>query len=214
MMIRAYDEEYLTGAQRILGDAFDFSVNTVGLNIDRFAAVFAVSDVSRQFEIGNPKYISGMTGCEIVREVLLQSGLKEPEQPDMMYTDKSPEYWSGWALAFYQWYTAGEFMSVFSSVKMSEVVQMYPVYHEMDILQFVDAMNEKSHKQHLERRLKRLRRYAGLSQRQLAEASDVPLRQIQLFEQGQRDINKTQAETLLKLSRTLNCRMEDLVEKV
>ena len=37
-------------------------------------------------------------------------------------------------------------------------------------------------------------------------------RQIQLFEQRQRDINKASAVTLLMLSRALHCRMEDLIE--
>ena len=31
MTIRAYDEEYLAGAQRILGDAVDFAVMTLGV---------------------------------------------------------------------------------------------------------------------------------------------------------------------------------------
>jgi transcriptional regulator with XRE-family HTH domain len=60
-------------------------------------------------------------------------------------------------------------------------------------------------------RLRRLRTYANLSQSQLAGASGVALRQIQLFEQGKRDIHKTQGETLMRLSRALNCRIEDLL---
>ncbi|WP_300789400.1 hypothetical protein [uncultured Acetatifactor sp.] len=40
----------------------------------------------------------------------------------------------------------------------------------------------------------------------------MSLRQIQLFEQRQRDINRTQALNLLRLARALCCRMEDLVE--
>ncbi|MGN1187535.1 MAG: helix-turn-helix domain-containing protein, partial [Lachnospiraceae bacterium] len=49
------------------------------------------------------------------------------------------------------------------------------------------------------------------SQRQLAEKSGVPLRQIQLFEQGQRDIHKTQGEALRQLARALHCKVEDLL---
>ena len=40
----------------------------------------------------------------------------------------------------------------------------------------------------------------------------MPLRQIQLFEQGHRDINKTAAITLHKLAKAMCCRMEDLLE--
>lgn len=59
-------------------------------------------------------------------------------------------------------------------------------------------------KMHTESTLKRLRAYAGLSQRQLADMADVPIRQIQLFEQGQRDIQKTQGNTLIRLARILH----------
>ncbi len=57
-------------------------------------------------------------------------------------------------------------------------------------------------------RLKRLRTYAGLSQKMLADRSGVALRQIQLFEQNQRDISRAQGNTLLMLSRALNCHMD------
>ena len=47
MEIRAYDEEYLAGAQRILGDAVDFAVMTLGLEPDAFGQAFAVSDEAK-----------------------------------------------------------------------------------------------------------------------------------------------------------------------
>ena len=61
-------------------------------------------------------------------------------------------------------------------------------------------------------KLKELRKQAGLSQRDLAEASDVNFRMLQYYEQGVKDINKAEALTIFKLARTLNCRMEDLLE--
>lgn len=59
-----------------------------------------------------------------------------------------------------------------------------------------------------------VRTLAGLSQSELAKLADVPLRTIQQYEQRQKDINKAQATTLLHFSRVLNCKMEDLLEKV
>ncbi len=46
----------------------------------------------------------------------------------------------------------------------------------------------------------------------VSKSSGIPLRQIQLFEQKQRDINKTSADTLYRLSKALCCKMEDLLE--
>lgn len=110
-----------------------------------------------------------------------------------MYLDKSPEYWAGWALAYYQWYTCRTFIKINKAVPINKVVNMYDVYHEMDITQFVDTVNELWDNYFKETNLKRIRKYAGLTQKQLAELSGVPIRQIQLFEQRQRDINHTKA---------------------
>ena len=65
-----------------------------------------------------------------------------------------------------------------------------------------------------ETNLKLFRQRAGLSQRELAEQSGVPLRTIQQYEQRQKNINKAQAEYLVMLSRVLCCGMEDLMEKI
>ena len=73
---------------------------------DKYFKVLLVSPISTQFENGNPTYVVGKTGCEIVKEVIRGSGFKEPETEEIMYLDKSPEYWSGYVLAYYQWYTA------------------------------------------------------------------------------------------------------------
>ena len=91
---------------------------------------------------------------------------------------------------------------------------MYAPYHEMDIRQFADKMNELYRAAKPETNLKTLRVLAGLSQSELAKLADVPLRTIQQYEQRQKDINKAQATTLLHFSRVLNCKMEDLLEKV
>ena len=82
MVIHAYSDDYLTSAQRILGDMLDFAVNTYDMDIDKFFEMFLVSNVSRQFEIGNPTYVAGKTGCELVKEVIRDSGLVMEEYPD------------------------------------------------------------------------------------------------------------------------------------
>lgn len=60
--------------------------------------------------------------------------------------------------------------------------------------------------------LQRIRKEKGLSQSQLATLSNVSIRLIQTCEQGNRDINKAQADNLYKLANALNCAMEDLLE--
>ena len=212
MEMHAYSEDYLLTAQRILGDMLDYAVNEYEFDPDEFYKMFLVSDVSRQFQEGNPTYIAGKNGCEIVKEVIRSAGLVKEEIPDEMYLDKSPEYWTGWSLAYYQWYTMRAFSRIVNAVKISEILEMYPVYHEMDMMHFVERINELWDHYYVETNLKRIRKTSGLSQRELAELSGVPLRQIQLFEQRQRDINKTKAFDLYCLAKTLGCRSEELLE--
>ena len=62
-------------------------------------------------------------------------------------------------------------------------------------------------------RLSRCLSFIGTAySRRLAELSGVPLRQIQLFEQRQRDINKTKAIDVVRLCRVLCCKTEDLLQ--
>ena len=182
------------------------------MDIDKFFEMFLVSDVSRQFETGNPTYVAGKTGCELVKEIIRDSGILMEDYPDEMYLDKSPEYWAGWALAYYQWYYGRTFSKIHRAVSMKEIRRMYEVYHEMDLVHFVERLDELWNICYPETNLKRIRNLSGLSQRELADLSGVSVRQIQLFEQRQRDINQTRAIDILKLSRVLGCKNEDLLE--
>ena len=60
-------------------------------------------------------------------------------------------------------------------------------------------------------RLKFMREDKGMSQSELAKKSGVPLRAIQAFEMGYRDINKAQVLTVLQLAETLECDVYDII---
>ncbi|MDD6071008.1 MAG: helix-turn-helix transcriptional regulator [Clostridiales bacterium] len=212
MEINAYSRDYVENAQKNLGHMLDYAVNSLSLNLNKFYEMFLVSMVSEQFEIGNPAYVVGKNGCELAKEVLRDVGKTVAHKEEEMYLDKSPEYWTGWALAFYQWYRGVRFSRIQEAVPVEVVLGMYMTMHEADIMKFVTVLNEKMKSHYKETNLKRLRKNAGYSQRQLAEEAGISVRQIQLFEQQKRDINKTQLETAVRLSKALGCRIEDLVE--
>lgn len=53
-MTHAYQEMYLSNAQALLGDAFDYAVNACGISGNDFVKLFSVSSVSKRIENGEP----------------------------------------------------------------------------------------------------------------------------------------------------------------
>lgn len=211
-MIRAYSESYLNDAKGTLSQFFDYLINDCEMPADWVSALFVSSGYAEQFERGNPLILAGMSGIELARAVVSES-YREKELPEPRYVDGlSPEYWAGWALAEYQWYSAKRFSDIFRCVKLSQIVAMYSVYHEMDISKFISAMEERCASVVLPSKLKALRENRNLSQSELSAASGVSLRSIQMYEQRINDINKAQAGTVYKLSRAIGCNVEDLLE--
>ena len=189
----------------------DFFVHT-GLDDAYVNGTVKVDVVCR----GEPKVMATLykpCGCELARKVLSETNIPFQDTADVMFLDKSPEYWAGWALAFYQWYSDRSFLEILISVSLEQIIRMYPLFHEQDIMQFVDQMEKKMRTAYPQTNLRRRRERSGLSQTELAAYAEVPLRQIQMFEQRQRDINKTAAITLYRLSKSLSCKMEDLMER-
>ena len=211
MEMHAYDELYVSGAQRVLGHAFDFAVSTCRMDLDFFVTLFCISKLAEQFERGNPKYIAGKTGCELARDICEKSGIGDITEEDVMYVDRSPEFWLGWSLAYFQWKTGCRFHTVQTVISMNELLNWYEVYHEADISKFCLDLKCRLELQS-ETNLARIRHLNQYSQSILAYKAGVNIRQIQLFEQRQRDINKASANTLIRLSRALSCRPEELME--
>ena len=56
------------------------------------------------------------------------------------------------------------------------------------------------------------RKWICLSQKELAEKANVPLRTIQQYEQKQKNINHARADYVIRLAKALYCRPEDLLE--
>lgn len=212
MTIRAYNELYLNDAVKNLANAFDYAINICKLEPDRFAEFFVQSGISVQFERGNPSVISGKSGEELVRDILTDV-YPERKLPAPAFSEgRTPEYWAGWALAQYQWASAKRFKDIFERIPLSEIIAMYPVFHEMDISRFNESMDRRYNEIITETKLRKIRENRQISQAELAKLSGVNLRSIQLYEQRVNDIDKAQAQTLYKLSRVLGCNVEDLLE--
>ena len=211
-MTSAYDKNYLEKARATLGRMLDFAVYDLKLDIEEFFDRFIVSGIANAFENGDSKTIAGKSGVELAYEVMEKTGEDARNIKPRYTANRSEEYWAGWALAYYQWKTSLSFAEIVRYIPIDQIKALYSPYHEMDVRHFVDKMNELYNQAKPETNLKIYRKRGGLSQKQLAELADIPVRMIQHYEQRQKNINKAQTEYLVKLSKTLNCDIEDLME--
>ena len=140
-MIRAYDKVYLDKARTALGRMLDFAVYDLKYDIAEFFDLFIKSGVAKRFETGDFTVIVGMSGVELAYEVLEQSGV-ESERIKPNYTvSRSEEFWTGWALAYYQWETSLSFAEIVRYVPIKDIRALYMPYHERDIRQVVDKVS-------------------------------------------------------------------------
>lgn len=212
-MMHAYDEQYLDDAMRNLGEAADYAVNACKMSLQKFFDLFVATGFAAQLGNGVPKVISGLSGTELVHEIIIKSGIKM-ELPEVQTEyDYSPEYWCGWIIAYYQWHTGRNFKDIFQHISSDDIEKLYPTLHEASEEKFVDVVNTIIERKTTTTKLQELRKNIGYSQRELAEKSGVNLRTLQQYELRAKDINKAATITLLALSKTLGCKIEDLLEK-
>ena len=211
-MIHAYDNQYLDDAMKCLGEAMDYAANSCQMNMDSFLELFIGTGYAEQFAAGVPKYVSGVSGTELAMDVLTKSGSSmDFPQPKIDY-DYSQQYWCGWILAYYQWYTGRSFKEIQKHISMQDIEKLYPTLHEASEKKFVDTVNRIIRKKNPPTRLQAQRKISGYSQRELAEKVGVNLRTLQQYEIRAKDINKAAGVTLLALAKVLGCRVEDLLE--
>lgn len=213
MMIHAYQETYLNKAQSILASAFDYAVNTCDIAGELFVKLFLASPISKRMENGEPACLMGKSGIEIVVEIVEKTMGKTIDKEPIESFGRSKEYWIGWAIAYYQWYSGRKYSDIFKVVSFQELGKMYYPLHEADISKFVDIIDERMKTFFSETNLKRIRTAYGCTQADLAERAGVSLRSIQMYEQRNKDINKASVATVYRLSKVLGCTIEDLIEK-
>ena len=202
-MIHAYNSIYLNSVMHNLAALFDIAINAEGLDADRFSYMFATSSVANGIENGFPNMLVGKSATEMLMIII---------DKDVEYTtvplDRTPQYWAGWILANAQWYLNKSFKEILDVIPFSSLVSMYYPYHEADEMKTIEIIQKYFPKTSS---LKLLRQKRNLTQEQLALISGVNIRSIRSYEQGENDILKAQGESLLMLSKALECTIEELL---
>ena len=140
-MKHAYIEPYLKDVMRNLGVMAHYCINEYGLTAEQYSTLFAHSHVAEQIVKGNPRYLTGMSGREMADRLMEASGkdISKFTCSETYYV--SPEYWAGWVMAYYQWYTAKSFMQMYVDGKSyNKFLMMYHPMHEADITKVIEMV--------------------------------------------------------------------------
>lgn len=211
--MRAYDEIYLDDAMTNLGVMLDCSSIAYDGEIGEFFEAFIASEAAAGFEIGDPQYIAGLSGIELA-ETIIEDRRKISGNAGYMLQERSQFYWAGWALAYLQWFTNYSFKKLHKcGITLNQLLGMYPKFHEADISKFTESALAiiNGNLQELKNGLKRQRKLLGLTQNELAQLSGVSLRMIRAYEQGEQDLGRAEARTLLNLADVLKCKPQALL---
>lgn len=208
-----YPEAQLNRFMDKMGDAFDYVINDCKIDGAEFVKMFVASIVCKRIENGEASYISGKSGLEIAIECVYEIiGKALSVEPSEKF-NRGAQYWCGWAVCYYQWWSSRKYADIFKAVSYEDMLGLYPTLREASVEKIASVIDEKVRAFYPETNLKRIRTAYGCSQRELAEMSGVSLRSIQMYEQRNKDINKAQSESLYRLAKALGCTMEDLLEE-
>lgn len=209
MTTHAYSQLYLSKASRAVGNMLHDAVLGFGIDGGDFLKRFIQSDVARQFENGNPKYIAGKSGLELFLEVIEKTMGESCNAEPIKTYERSSVYWTGWVLAHYQWYSGRTFKSILDTIPYDELIGLYGTLHEADIQKSYEVL--ETHFTGSESRLKTVRKCCGLTQEALAKESGVSLNTIRAYERKSKDLNKAQIDIVIKLAKALKCGVDELV---
>lgn len=208
-MTNAYDVIYLDKASRTVGNMLHDAVYEYGEDGGQFLQKFLQSGIAEQIENGNPKYIAGRSGAELYADVVEAVSGQEAEAIVIETSTRSDVYWTGWILAYYQWYSGRRFRDILETVSYEELLGKYHTLHEADVQKALEVLD--AHMEQRESKLKTVRKYCGLTQEELSVRSGVSLNTIRAYERKAKDIRKAQMDIVLRLTDGLQCRIEDIL---
>ena len=214
MTMRAYDETYIEEVMDSLGSMLDYAVNGCGEDLDGFYMRFISSSIPGRIERRNPRYLAGLSGTELAFIVAAETGLVLPVMKEYVIDRGSPEFWTGWAIAYIQWYNTIGFEAIDSRwLPIMELYSRFQTLHEADLSKILDFFERRlsSSGGSSGAAVKAARKASGLTQKELAAKSGSNLRAIRSYEQGQVDIGKASAREVLNLCSVIGCSPERLL---
>ena len=240
-MTRAYDELLLDRAESMLGNMLDFVTHDLHMDADEFFELFISTGAADDLGLGDAMMILGMSGVELAYAVLDRSGIGAERVRYRYSTGRAGEFRAGRIIARCQHCMYGSFRDIAGAIRIRDIAADYDSRRSelMSSLPWNASREDREEALHrlneefedgycgiIQRQLgarhddsapapvpslKMMRLRCRMSQSQLARAADIPVRTLQQYEQGQKDIRKAQTAYIIRLARVLNCEPEDLL---
>ena len=210
-MTRAYSELYIDEVMDNLGSMMDYGVHSLDIDLELFYHCFLVSGIADEISCGNPKYLCGIAGSELALMIAERTGLRVDDKEPLIYP--GAVYWTGWILAYLQWYFNMSFQALHTKgITAKSIFLKFNPLHEAPIDKTVDIVARKlKDYERTHAPLKTARKNAGLTQRQLAEQSGVPLRTIRAYEQSRIVGGRASAQGMYNIASVLGCPLDYLL---
>lgn len=90
----AYHYYYLEDAMNNVGSMLDCAVNAVHCDISVFFEMFLASGIASQIQIGNPRFVSGLSGVELCQKVFEKSSDFDIEEIHFQPFERTKEFWA------------------------------------------------------------------------------------------------------------------------
>lgn len=206
-MIGAYDKNILEKSQRNLGSFIECGVNRFNMALKGLWNLFLSNERSILFSKGDYSVITAISGVELTFDI---TGFSN--ENSIIVNKDSAEYWLGSFLAYAQWKMNVSFQLIEKYVPIDELLSLYHPFHELPIDKFVSFLIQAIKVRKGKSNLEIFRRKAKLSRSELSKKSHVPLRMIEHYEQGIKNINKANAKYIISLADALYVKPEELLE--
>jgi len=202
--MNAYNKIYLDDASHNFGVMIDCAVNTIGCPASQFWHRFLASSISTRFSMGAIDIIVGHSGVELALMVMNETGRKI-NSCDTEISISSKEYWAGITLARYQWSSGLSFKELNSrGLGLERTIDMFNPFHEADQTIFEQTADEIIGKNISDNSwLKKVRKANGITQKELAIRSGVPIRLVRAYEQDKIKLSHAEYDTVVNLRKAL-----------
>lgn len=134
-----FPEMYIGDLQYNIGFMLGYAVYELNSEGSEFLDAFISTGVAEYIEEGDVRHISGYSGAELACKVLGTEPLDSPACQTCI--SETREFWLGYYLSYYVWYSERSYSEVLDIITYTQLLDMYDRYHEMDLLQFCDTLD-------------------------------------------------------------------------